>query len=289
MINIKKCLAAILISNFIILPSLTSFAAKKNSKANKSTQKQEETSSNSSSVIYVFPVETEKKPYKPVKRVITGIFTNKQQEKAEEEDKAKATEKEKVQAREIPPRTLNERTIAWITPMGIYYHDPNNNCLNSNERTWAEENKELVGLEPCPSCFKNQNKTPAFIKKQFGNLDVADSGHLLLNNEFISWAKERFPVKDISFISGTKILAYPTLDMTSKGMYQLAIELQGAYLRQTWRVAEVQVKSNPDVVEYVSSFSPNSELLGVVKNKEQADSKATSESTKAPRKPRLFP
>lgn len=284
----KVYFTAILIGLFILLPNLNSYAAKKTSKSAKTKEKQETSTSSSSSVIYVFPVETEKKPFKPVKRVITGIFTNKQQEKAEEEEKAKATEKEKIQVREIPPRTLNERTIAWITPMGIYYHDPHNNCSNTNERNWAEENKELVGLEPCPKCFKELKKTPPFIKNQLGNLEIADSDHLLLNNAFIEWAKDRFPIKGISFISDTKIMAYPTLDMTSKGMYQLAKELQGAYLRQTWRVIEVQVKSNPDVVEYVSSFSPTSELLGVVKNKEQSDNKAASDPSKAPHKPRLF-
>ena len=285
----NKYLTVFIVSIFMVQPVSAILGAKKTAKSAKPSQKQTQISSTSNAEIYIFPSDTEKQPFKPVKRVITGIFTNKQQKKAEEEEKAKASEKEKIQLKEKAPRGLNQRTIAWTTPMGLYYHDPHANCSNTTERVWAEENKELVGFEPCPDCFKKVNKIPEFIKKQSANYEIANSEKLLTNNDFINWIKERFPVKDMNFISGTKVLAYPTLDMTSKGMHQLAIEIQGAYLRQTWRVIEVQVKSNPNVVEYVSSFSPTDKLLGVVEKKDNAESKnSTDSSKKAPYKPRLF-
>lgn len=263
-------------------------AAKRNSNVAKKQQTQQKNEiSSDGSVIYVFPVETDKKPFKPVKRVLTGIFTEKQQSKAVAEDKEKASENGKLQRKEIPPRKLNEKTIAWVNSNSIYYHDPYNNCLNIQERSWAEDKKELLGLEPCPDCFKKLNKTPEFIKKDSAAFDVASSDKLLLNADFVEWVKKRFPVEDMNFISGTKLLAYPNLDMTSKGMHQLAIEIQNAYLRQTWRVIEVIVKSKPDVVPYVSSFSPTSELLGVSKSK-LTDDDDKNKNFKEPKKTRLF-
>ncbi len=283
MIYNNKYLIAIFLSLFMVQPVINIYGAKESTKNSKSSPKQAGNSS-SNAEVYVFPADTEKQPFKPVKRVITGIFSNKQQKKALEDQKSKEKGNEVIQPRPVAPRTLNAKTIAWTTPMGIYYHDPNNNCSNANERNWAEENKELVGLEPCPDCFKRSFKIPEFIKKQFGNIEIADSEHLLLNNEFIEWAKTRLPVKDMNFISGDKLLAYPSLDMSSLGMHQLATELEKAYLKQTWRVIEVQVKSNPNVVEYVSSFHPTAELLGVVKNKE-TENKTSTQSAKSSKKP----
>lgn len=264
----------------ISLQSNQSFAAKKNnSNSTKTKQTQKNDNTSPSSVIYVFPVEQEKQPFKPVKRVITGVFTNKQQEKALEEDKENAQKAGVIQKREIPPRTLNEKTIAWITPMGLYYHDPQNNCLNIKERSWIEERKEILGLEPCPDCFKKLNKTPEYIKKYSANYDVASAEKLLDNSQFIEWIKDRQPVKDINFISGTKLIAYPNKELTTHQMHQMAIEIQNAYMRQTWRIIEVWVKSKPDVVQYVSSFSPTAELHGVRKSNAASDS-STTNSTK---------
>lgn len=255
----------------IVLISLlcvqTGYCAKKTKKNAKASTEQS-VASDTRAEMYVFPVDTEKPAYKPVNRVLTGIFTQNQQKKAIEQDKAKVTKSEEVQKREMPPRKLNEKTIAWTTPMSIYYHDPMNNCLKIEERNWAEENRELIGLEPCPDCFKKRDMVPAFIKKQCGNLDIAEAKDLLINSKFIEWAKERMPVKDLSFISGSKMLIIPQLDMTSKGMHQLAKEAERAYLRQTWRVIEVQVKSDSDISQYVSSFSPEATLLGEVKESE---------------------
>ncbi len=264
----------------INLQSNQSFAAKKNnSNSTKTKQTQKNDNTSQSSVIYVFPVEQGKQPFKPVKRVITGIFTNKQQEKALEEDKENAEKAGTIQKREKPPRTLNEKTIAWITPMGLYYHDPQNNCLNIKERSWVEERKEILGLEPCPDCFKKLNKTPEYIKKYSANFDVASADKLLDNSQFLEWIKDRQPVKDINFISGTKLIAYPNLDLSTHQMHQMAIEIQNAYMRQTWRIIEVWVKSKPDVVQYVSSFSPTAELHGVKKDKTTPDS-STANNTK---------
>ncbi|MBQ3644415.1 MAG: hypothetical protein II961_07435 [Candidatus Riflebacteria bacterium] len=264
----------------ISLQSNQSFAAKKNnSNSTKTKQTQKNDNTSPSSVIYVFPVEQEKQPFKPVKRVITGVFTNKQQEKALEEDKENAQKAGVIQKREIPPRTLNEKTIAWITPMGLYYHDPQNNCLNIKERSWIEERKEILGLEPCPDCFKKLNKTPEYIKKYSANYDVASADKLLDNSQFIEWIKDRQPVKDINFISGTKLIAYPNEELTTHQMHQMAIEIQNAYMRQTWRIIEVWVKSKPDVVQYVSSFSPTAELHGVRKSSPASDS-STANNTK---------
>ena len=272
----------------LMLQSYCCFAAgNKTSKSAKKQQAQQNDVSKSDSVIYVFPVETEKQPFKPVKRVITGIFTDKQQNKAVEEDKEKAQEAGKLQRKEIAPRKLNEKTLAWVNSNSIYYHDPENNCLNIKERSWAEDKKELLGLEPCPDCFKKLKKTPAFIKKESVNFEVADADNLLVNSDFVEWAKKRLPIDDMNFISGTKVFAYPNLDMTSKGMHQLAIEIQNAYLRQTWRVIEVIVKAKPEVVPYVSSFSSTGELLGVSKDK-LSDNDEKNKNYKEPRKPRLF-
>lgn len=262
----KRINCLLVVALICLLGGQTAYCAKK-SKA--SAKKNEQpVASEPKAEVYVFPVETEKPAYKPVDRVLTGIFTQKQQEKAVEEEKAKALTGQEIKKREAPKRTLNEKTIAWTTPMNIYYHDPMNNCLKVDERNWAEENSELVGLEPCPDCFKKRDMVPAFIKKQCGNLDIAEAKDLLVNSKFIEWAKERMPVKDLSFISGSKMLIIPQLDMTSKGMHQLAKEAERAYLRQTWRVIEVQVKSDSDISQYVSSFSPEATLLGEVKESE---------------------
>ncbi len=286
--KINNIFTIVFIGLLILQSNCSLEAAKKTSKtSNKQQSQQKNDASSDSSVIYVFPVDADKKPFKPVKRVLTGIFTEKQQSKAVAEDKEKASEGGKLQRKEIPSRKLNEKTIAWVNTNSIYYHDPYNNCLNIKERSWAEDKKELLGLEPCPDCFKKLNKTPEFIKKMSAAFDVADSDKLLLNADFIEWIKKRFPVEDMNFISGTKLLAYPNLDMTSKGMHQLAIEIQNAYLRQTWRVIEVIVKSKPDVVPYVSSFSPTSELLGVTKNKLTGNDDK-NKNYKEPKKPRLF-
>ena len=288
LMNNNKLFNILFIGIMVLFSDCCLEAAKKSSKTVQKQQAQQKNEvSNQSSVIYVFPVDSDKKEFKPVKRVLTGIFTQKQQSKAQEEEKEKASESGKLQLREVAPRKLNEKTIAWINSNSIYYHDPQNNCLNIKERSWAEDKKELLGLEPCPDCFKKLNKTPEFIKKESAAFDVAESDKLLLNADFVEWIKKRFPVEDMTFISGTKLLAYPNLDMTSKGMHQLAIEIQNAYLRQTWRVIEVIVKSNPDVVPYVSSFSTTGELLGVSKSK-LSDNDEKNKNYKEPRKPRLF-
>ena len=284
----NNILFAVIFIGILLLQSGCCLAAgKKASKSVKKQQTQQNDSSSQSSVIYVFPVEAEKQPFKPVKRVITGIFTDKQQNKALEEEREKAQESGKLQRKEIPARKLNEKTLAWINVNSIYYHDPNNNCLNIKERSWAENKKELLGLEPCPDCFKKLNKTPDFIKKESVSFEVADAEHLLVNSDFVEWAKKRLPINDMNFISGTKVFAYPNLDMTSKGMHQLAIEIQNAYLRQTWRVIEVIVKAKPEVVPYVSSFSTTGELLGVSKDK-LSDNDDKNKNYKEPKKPRLF-
>lgn len=277
----------VLLSLFIFEYNNMLFAANNRKNSNLKKQKaQDNNIASQGAVVYVFPADTEKQSFKPVKRVLTGIFTEKRQKKALEADKKESEKKEKLELKEAPPRTLNAKTIAWITPMGICYHDPTNNCLNILDRLWVEEKKEIVGLEPCPDCFKKINKIPEFIKKEPGNLEIAEANALLMNNDFIEWAKSKLPIKDMNFISSTKLLVFPSVDMASVGMYELAIQVQNAYLRKTWRVIEVQVKSNPEVTEYVSSFSPSSILLGVNKTKPVND---TNQSVKKePRKPRLF-
>ena len=280
----NKFFTAVIIGLLLIQSNCCLASSKKSSKTAK---KQQDEVSSQTSVIYVFPVEAEKKQPNPVRRVLTGIFTQKQQNKAIEEEKEKAQDGGKLQLKEIPPRRLNEKTIAWVNSNSIYYHDPQNNCLNIKERSWAEEKKELLGLEPCPDCFKKLNKIPEFIKRESANFDVAPSDKLLLNSDFVEWIKKRFPVEDITFVSGTKMIAYPNLDMTSKGMHQLSIEIQNAYMRQTWRIIEVIVKANPEVVPYVSSFSATSDLLGVSKSK-LSDNDDKNKNYKEPRKPRLF-
>lgn len=208
----------------------------------------------SEKAVYVFPVETEKQPFKPVKRVLTGIFTDKQQKKALAEDKAKAEKNAELKKKEIAPRKLNAKTIAWITPMGFYYHDPLNNCLKVEQPIWVEDKKELLGLEPCPDCFKKRNIIPAFIKEEAGNFDIAKADALLINSEFIDWVKERLPIRDMSFISGSKALISSKNEMAKIGLYNLALETQNAYLRQTWRVIEVQARMEDDKPLYLSSF-----------------------------------
>ncbi len=93
MTKINKILIAAIIGSFVVIPSLKSYAIKKSVKSNKPVKTQQETVASQSAVVFVFPVDIEKQPFKPVERVITGIFINKQQdekEKNKEEEKQPA-------------------------------------------------------------------------------------------------------------------------------------------------------------------------------------------------------
>ena len=192
----------------------------------KISKKAEEKKDNLNSIIYVFPTEPENNKESSDKTVMTGIFKDKIFEK-KSEPKKKVSPKEKEQnINVLPLKKVSDETIAWTNLLSSYYHDPFNNCQNTEDRTMTDNKEDIVGLEPCPDCFKKRQITPKFIQKEFENKEIADANNLMINSEFVEWISQRLPIKEMTFISGTMLLVYPNLEMTNKGLYQLAIKIQ---------------------------------------------------------------
>ncbi len=222
------------------------------------------------SEVYVFPVETEKQPYKPARRVITGIFSQKQQKKAEP-----AKEESQLERKARGPKKYSDKTIAWTSAVSLFYHDPKNRCIMASDTTWIEDMREIVGLDPCPDCFIKRDAIPTFIEKESGMLDLSTAGNRMNHEQFTSWAKTNLEISKIDFISSKKVLVYPKAELGDKGLYQLAKEVQRAYLRHAWKVIEVNAKNQPDEVGYISSFADDAKKYGVVEKKEDASKPAT--------------
>ena len=112
MIRINKILVGIIIGSFLLIPCIKSYAVKKSSKTVKPTNIQQQTVASNSAVVYVFPVNLEKQPFKPVERVITGIFINKQKDEKDKENNQsnKNTEvnKDKKENKVITPNSSNK-------------------------------------------------------------------------------------------------------------------------------------------------------------------------------------
>ena len=112
MIRINKILVGIIIGSFLLIPCIKSYAVKKSSKTVKQTNVQQETVASNSAVIYVFPVNIEKQTFKPVERVITGIFINKQQNEKDknnnQSDESKEANKDNKGKKVITPNSSNK-------------------------------------------------------------------------------------------------------------------------------------------------------------------------------------
>ena len=225
----------------------------------KISKKAEEKKENLKSIVCIFPTETQKLNQSTENKVMTGVFKEEIFERKSEskvkDNKIESGKEKKQKIEVLPIKKINDETIAWINLLSSYYHDPYNNCQNIEDRVMIDNKEDIVGLEPCPDCFKKRKIIPKFIQKEFEDSEIADSNHLMINSEFIKWISERLPIKEMNFISGTMVKVYANLEMTNKGLYQLALKIQDAYLQKTWRVIEVQVKLNPTSNKYVSSFS----------------------------------
>mgnify|MGYP003289884697 CR=1 FL=1 len=259
----KKSIFFIALLMIVAIGVHPGYCAKRKSVSKADTEKK----ASESGSVYVFPTDAEKRPFKPARRVLTGIFTEEKQNDAIDEKKKALEANNTIEKKAPVVKVKNEKTIAWRTETGFYYHDPDNNCLNSNEQQWIEDKIEICGLEPCADCFKAQNKVPGFIMKESGNLDLSKANELMANSQFIDWARSHLPIKDISIISSTKLIVYPELELTENGLHQLAKDAQAAYLRHTWRVIEVNAKNKTDDLLYVSSFTKAPSFMGAADEK----------------------
>ncbi len=207
---------------------------------------------------YVFPLSgARRRPRARAERILTGIFSASGTMETQDpgatlpdrlnSDSSSATRKKSVKQQD---------TIAWITREGLLYHDPFLECpaASGSERVWVDDYHELSGLQPCNDCFQKNNNIPDFIQKESGGLDVASATSLMANADFLAWAQERLPIRNPGFISTQKLVIYPKMEMTAKGLHQLARETEMAYRRMTWKVIEVLGKHSEIDTGNLSSF-----------------------------------
>ena len=77
---------------------------------------------------------------------------------------------------------------------------------------------------------------------------------MLNNADFLVWAQERLPLRNPGFVTSQKLMIYPKMEMTRKGLHQLARETELAYRRKTWKVIEVIAKQSEADLDQISSF-----------------------------------
>lgn len=208
--------------------------------------------------VMVFPTRSRRPTSRPrAERILTGIFSGREEEAsevlpAEESFSPAARRRQPVQAK-------TTATIAWITESGTVYHDPFLECATGSERIWVDNIQDLSGRAACEECFIKTAHAPEFISKESGGLDLASAAALLGNQEFLTWASERLPIKNPGFISTRRLLIYPKMEMTENGLRQLAKETELAYRRHTWRVIEVIAKKSETDTDNLSSFGDEGE------------------------------
>ncbi len=208
---------------------------------------------------YVFPVKGQKSRRSPkVQRILTGVFSG-SGEKAVAAPGKPGELPDVVGFDNAPVKRQTKRdaeTVAWVTKVGSLYHDPFLECAwaSGTERIWVDSVKELNGFEPCSECYQKNDSVPEFIKKESGGLDVATATTLLSNADFLVWVQERLPLRNPGFITSQKLMIYPKMEMTRKGLHQLARETELAYRRKTWKVIEVVAKKSEADLDQISSF-----------------------------------
>ncbi len=205
-----------------------------------------------------------KRKLQPAEKVLSGVFSGRpSSEVASLPSLLPASESADSSERSFS-RRKTETSVAWVGNNSLEFHDPYLDCgkASGSERIWVNGVKELCGLDPCDECFFKTNHPPAFIKKESGGLDLASAATLLDNKSFIDWIEKHLPVKNPSFLSTRKLLIYPKLEMTRKGLWQLAKEVEFAYRRHTWRVIEVMAKQSEIDTQSISSFADFEEQGG---------------------------
>lgn len=208
---------------------------------------------------YIFPVKGQKnRPPAKAQRILTGVFSGSGEKTVVSSGKPGELP-EVVGFDQTPVRRQTKRdaeTIAWVTKAGSLYHDPFLECAwaSGTERIWVDSVQELKGLEPCSECYQKNNSVPNFIKKESGGLDIATSTALLSNADFLVWVQERLPLRNPGFITSQKLMIYPKMEMTRKGLHQLARETELAYRRKTWKIIEVVAKQSEADLDQISSF-----------------------------------
>ncbi len=208
---------------------------------------------------YIFPAKGQKKRRSlKAQRILTGVFSGSGEKTGVSSDKP-GDLPDIIGFDQAPVKRQAKRdaeTIAWVTKTGTFYHDPFLECIwaSGTERIWIDSVKGLSGLEPCPECYQKNNSVPEFIRKESGGLDVATATTLLSNADFLVWVQERLPLRNPAFITSQKLMIYPKMEMTRKGLHQLARETELAYRRKTWKVIEVIAKPSEADLDQVSSF-----------------------------------
>jgi|GEM_PF-1831255 len=207
---------------------------------------------------YVFPLSgARRRPRARAERILTGVFSASGTVETQEPGAVLPDRMDIGSSSAAPKKSVKQQdTIAWITKEGLLYHDPFLECpaASGSERVWVGDYHELSGLQPCNDCFQKNNSVPDFIQKESGGLDVASAGSLLANADFLAWAQDRLPIRNPGFISSQKLLIYPKMEMTAKGLHQLARETEMAYRRMTWKVIEVLGKHSEIDTGNISSF-----------------------------------
>ncbi len=209
---------------------------------------------------YIFPVKGQKsRPQTKAQRILTGVFSGSGEKTTVSSDGADELP-EVVSLDAAPVKRQAKRdaeTIAWVTKAGSLYHDPFLECAwaSGTERIWVDSIKDLSGLEPCSECYQKNNSVPEFVRKESGGLDIATATTLLSNADFLVWVQERLPLRNPGFITSQKLMIYPKMEMTRKGLHQLARETELAYRRKTWKVIEVVAKQNEADIDQISSFA----------------------------------
>jgi len=208
---------------------------------------------------YIFPVKGQKnRRSQKAQRILTGVFSGSGEKTAVSSDNP-GDLPDIIGFDQAPVKRQTKRdaeTIAWVTKTGAFYHDPFLECAlaSGTERIWVGSVKELNGLEPCSECYQKNNNVPEFIRKESGGLDVATATTLLSNADFLVWVQERLPLRNPGFITSQKLMIYPKMEMTRKGLHQLARETELAYRRKVWKVIEVVAKQSEADLDHVSSF-----------------------------------
>lgn len=207
--------------------------------------------------IRIFSAQPQKRrKLPPAEKILTGVFSGRPSfEAASLPALLPASESANSSERSFS-RKKTDISVAWVADGSLEFHDPFLDCgkASGSQRIWVNGVKELCGLDPCEECFFKTDHPPAFIKKESGGLDLASAAVLLDNKAFLSWLETHLPVKTPSFLSTRKLLIYPKLEMTRKGLWQLAKEVELAYRRHSWRVIEVMAKQSEIDTQSVSSF-----------------------------------
>ncbi len=205
---------------------------------------------------YVFPVRgSRKQVLPPAERVLTGVFSQGGEVlKVAPEEGAELPEIVGFVDGLLTGGRPSAENIAWTLPGGTTYHDPSHECATGSEKVWVKEMRDLSGFAPCPECYNNGEKIPNFIFREFGGLGIATGSLLLDNAGFLAWAKEGLPLRNPGFISSQKLMIFPKMEMTRRGLHQLARETELAYRRRTWKVIEVIAKKSETDTGSISSF-----------------------------------